>query len=624
MKTASLAKTCTNLWSASVISALATKSAQLQLPKSLTMSAYAVAVTVSKVVTIITTIMMRISLLPDWNRWRKNRSTGDMSVLPSVLIFTNSYAVLFYAYAIDDFIPLFATSVLGVVVGIFLGYCFYLWAVDQHEVMRVFVIFFFVCLVITIYAVLAICGITGQSHSSTVTALGFIMIGCTSCMYASPMATIVHVVRTKTATSMPFTMGVVNVLNSFCWGVYGGLIHNNFLLIPNIIGVTLSSTQMLVTYIYRSKGPADEQLVATSNEDLNDVVDVDVVVVQPNVDEKGSAFVALRSPCGEDAKAWQTLGRSSRQHYCPEYPPHVCETLIARAHAAVRRALSNSIISTLATKSAQLQLPKSLTMSAYAVAVTVSKVVTIITTIMMHSTYGASSELHKFKLFKFTKDPRIAAIMLKKVPPPRISAASDISRILPMSLITKCEGLVVALQNRKTGLAENAIVVEIEPIGILHTAVLKIMKRSPRSTVIKTRLQNLQLFAAELEHLDLAGKRAVGDATMNFLLTKSFGGREGVAFIERGNISIVEGGVPRIGSAALSKLVGDLGKEFIRLPINCDDVHWCSIMIDIANAQVRVYDPMYSTYSDSVKKLAKTMSQVCRLRQNLDTTLLPT
>jgi hypothetical protein len=92
------------------------------------MSAYAVAVAVSKVVTMITTILMRISLFPDWNRWRKSRSTGDMSVLPSVLIFTNSYAVLFYAYAIDDFIPLFATSVLGVVVGIFMAYYFYRWA----------------------------------------------------------------------------------------------------------------------------------------------------------------------------------------------------------------------------------------------------------------------------------------------------------------------------------------------------------------------------------------------------------------------------------------------------------------------------------------------------------------
>ncbi|KAE8973833.1 hypothetical protein PR003_g27175 [Phytophthora rubi] len=273
------------------------------------MSAYAVAVTVSKVVTIITTIMMRISLLPDWNRWRKNRNTGDMSVLPSVLIFTNSYAVLFYAYAIDDFVPLFVTSVLGVVVGIFLGYSFYIWAVDQREVKRVFVIFFFVYLVITIYAVLAICGITGQSHSSASTSLGFVTIGTTTLMYASPMATIVRVIRTRTASSMPFTMGVVNVLNSFCWGVYGGLVHNMFLLAPNIVGVSLSATQMVVTYIYRSKDPREDTSSVSTSSDIDEAVDV--VVVQPDQDDdnavveavdcdKNQGFVAMRSPCSRD------------------------------------------------------------------------------------------------------------------------------------------------------------------------------------------------------------------------------------------------------------------------------------------------------------------------------------
>ncbi|KAE8898451.1 hypothetical protein PF007_g21518 [Phytophthora fragariae] len=46
------------------------------------MTAYDIAVTVSKVVTIITSLTMRVSFFPDWNRWRKNRSTGDMSVRP--------------------------------------------------------------------------------------------------------------------------------------------------------------------------------------------------------------------------------------------------------------------------------------------------------------------------------------------------------------------------------------------------------------------------------------------------------------------------------------------------------------------------------------------------------------
>ncbi|KUF85252.1 Bidirectional sugar transporter NEC1 [Phytophthora nicotianae] len=113
---------------------------------------------------------------------------------------------------------------------------------------------------------------------------------------------------------MPFTMGVVNVLNSFCWGVYGELIRNNFLLVPNIIGVTLSLTQMLVTFIYRSKEVNDKQSVATSSEDL-----VDILVVPGDEDTGNDAdctkipdFVALQSPYPQD-KSWQDPKPNDRQ-----------------------------------------------------------------------------------------------------------------------------------------------------------------------------------------------------------------------------------------------------------------------------------------------------------------------
>lgn len=243
-----------------------------------------IAIQIFKVVTIITTLMMRVSLLPDWNRWRRNKSTGDMSVLPSVMIFGNSYGSLFYAIAIGNWLPLFATSMLGIVVGIILAGYFYHWAPSQRSVMKVFIWTVVVCTITTTYSVLALAGVTSQSKSSVSTTLGFMMIAATTCMYASPMATIVRVVRTKTATSMPFTMGVINVLNSFCWGVYGYLINNMFLLVPNIIGVTLSGTQMVVTYIYRSKPSADDQVASLTSEDVPDQDALAVVIASPGPD----------------------------------------------------------------------------------------------------------------------------------------------------------------------------------------------------------------------------------------------------------------------------------------------------------------------------------------------------
>jgi solute carrier family 50 protein (sugar transporter) len=271
-----------------------------------------IAVEVFEVVTILTTIMMRVSLFPDWNRWRKNKSTNDMSVWPCVFMFGYSYASLFYAYATDNYVPLFATSMLGVVAGVFMTGSFYLWAADRRKVLQTVAVSIVVFSIITIYEVLALCGVTGQSRRSTKTALGFIRVTCTSMMYASPMATITNVVRTRTSASMPFTMGVMNVLNSFCWGVYGALVNNMFFLVPNIIGVSLGLLQMLVTCIYSGKAPHEELLAATSSECASGEINVIVVPAEQGaaaVDSaancKGSTdFVALHSPCGEDARPW--------------------------------------------------------------------------------------------------------------------------------------------------------------------------------------------------------------------------------------------------------------------------------------------------------------------------------
>ncbi|KAE9268504.1 hypothetical protein PR003_g31423, partial [Phytophthora rubi] len=163
------------------------------------MSGHETAVVVAKVLTIITTIMLRISLMPDFNRWRKNRNTGDMSVMPCVLLYTNCYALLYYAYAIDDMLPLFATSVLGVVVGGILAYYFYQWTVHwtdyKRATMRIFVGSLVVCVVVTIYGWLALTGHTGQTRHDVGTTMGFITVATTVVMYASPMTCCINWAR---------------------------------------------------------------------------------------------------------------------------------------------------------------------------------------------------------------------------------------------------------------------------------------------------------------------------------------------------------------------------------------------------------------------------------------------
>ncbi|OWZ16527.1 hypothetical protein PHMEG_0009668 [Phytophthora megakarya] len=267
------------------------------------MSGHEIAVNVFQGLTIVTTLMLRVSLLPDFRRMHKNHSTGEMSVMPCLLLFTNNYAVMFYAIAIDNILPLFATSILGIVTGVFFNYFFYRWAADKRSVVYAFIGSFVVCVIVTIYSVLALTGHTGQSHSSVGTTLGFITISTTVGLYVSPMATIARVLQTKTASSMPFTMGVVNVFNSFCWGTYAALIGNMFILGPNIAGFILGCTQLVLTFIYRSKSP---KMVGAVDEGT-----MSIVILSPSQQdgkhvsgdcENSQKFVALSSPTYEESK----------------------------------------------------------------------------------------------------------------------------------------------------------------------------------------------------------------------------------------------------------------------------------------------------------------------------------
>ncbi|RLN11020.1 hypothetical protein BBJ28_00019599 [Nothophytophthora sp. Chile5] len=281
------------------------------------MSGSDVAIVIFKILTIVTTILMRVSLLPDFQRMRKQRSTGDMSVLPCVLLYTNCYVLCWYSYLVDDILPLFATSVLGVVTGIILAAFFYRWTAHKRTVINICIVSCVVIILETIYGVIAVLGGTGQSLDSVGTTMGIITVVSSIGLYASPLATIRRVIRTKSASSMPFTMGVVNVLNSICWVVYAALVDDMFVLAPNAAGALLGSIQLVLYVIYPAKTPTEGQIVSATIEDprasargsvCGEQASLSVVIHSPVQEDgnsrkdsavdggKSPSFVALRSP----------------------------------------------------------------------------------------------------------------------------------------------------------------------------------------------------------------------------------------------------------------------------------------------------------------------------------------
>ncbi|KAG3164570.1 hypothetical protein PI126_g5038 [Phytophthora idaei] len=119
---------------------------------------------------------------------------------------------------------------------------------------------------------------------------------------------------------MPFTMGIVNVLNSLCWALYSGLVGNLFILAPNITGLALGTTQMVLTYVYRRKPQTDDEIISATIENPYDKSALSVVVVSPVLDGRydrklsyvDPSFVAMQSPCRVYSKPWHRNLQHSR------------------------------------------------------------------------------------------------------------------------------------------------------------------------------------------------------------------------------------------------------------------------------------------------------------------------
>lgn len=98
----------------------------------------------------------------------------------------------------------------------------------------------------TLYAVLVVTGVTGQSNDDAVTVFGYVSLLTTIGFYASPLATLRRVVQTQNAASIPIGMVVAGTICNSLWTLYGLAKSDMFLFVPNAVCVCLGVVQILL------------------------------------------------------------------------------------------------------------------------------------------------------------------------------------------------------------------------------------------------------------------------------------------------------------------------------------------------------------------------------------------
>lgn len=156
-------------------------------------------------------------------------------------LLTNSIFPLFSTYAIGECLALVYIAVYTV-------------STDKraHTVKVVGFVAAFVAL-LSIYAVLGWQGVLGQSGYDAGQTVGWIGIGVVVVLYASPFETLRLVLRTKNASSMPILMCIAGTISNGLWTIYGFLVSDMLVAVPNVVCVAFGLVQVVLYAFYRPR-----------------------------------------------------------------------------------------------------------------------------------------------------------------------------------------------------------------------------------------------------------------------------------------------------------------------------------------------------------------------------------
>lgn len=154
-----------------------------------------------------------------------------------------------YGCLVGNFVPVVTVDSCGTTMGVVFMAMFYKYSPNRAYVMKLWLALACAQIVVVVWVSLALTDVIHQSRRQVEIILGFINAGIDIVMYSSPLATLVHVVRTKDATSIPLTMSVVSLFNTMLWVAVST--DDLFLAIPNGLGCGFSLIGIIAFFIYR-------------------------------------------------------------------------------------------------------------------------------------------------------------------------------------------------------------------------------------------------------------------------------------------------------------------------------------------------------------------------------------
>lgn len=176
----------------------------------------------------------------------KNGTTGDSSSLAFVTCYMSCSLWLRYGLLIgDSFVVL--VNIFGTILQLSYVIVFTMYSVKKSMTLKQLTAA--TCFLAVVYSYVAY----ETDKELAAKYVGLISCSVTILFFASPLFMLAHVLRIKSTESLPFPVIVASLIVSCQWFVYGCLIDDQFIQIPNFMGCILSAFQLSLFLIYPTK-----------------------------------------------------------------------------------------------------------------------------------------------------------------------------------------------------------------------------------------------------------------------------------------------------------------------------------------------------------------------------------
>ncbi|XP_015511330.1 sugar transporter SWEET1 [Neodiprion pinetum] len=196
----------------------------------------------------VSTILQFLAGILVCRKYIRNGTTGEASGLAFVTCFTSCSLALRYGMLIGDqtiiVVNIFGISLQLLYVLVFMSY-------SMKKSLTLKQLSAAVIFVISVY-------LYSQYEIDEVQArriVGFLSSGLAIAFFASPLSMLAHVMRVKSAETLPFPIILSSLIVSFQWLLYGYLLNDGFIVIPNFLGCVLSLFQLSLFILYPGRYP---------------------------------------------------------------------------------------------------------------------------------------------------------------------------------------------------------------------------------------------------------------------------------------------------------------------------------------------------------------------------------